>query len=276
MHSLEFNYLHDLATANYDLDNRPDPDSESIILKEDLVEAFWGSQTSEAWVSAEKNYKRNPSQSRPFRDVEVLSGNQKILLSVDYLGPSVHWLKDYYSKHGIDAAEADSHIRGFLKESRKLGGHVLFPRGNSGGFHETLNQARGGERGVYDRIDVALLCLKTFYACPEVSSANHQRDASVFAREASRFFSDDDQFEKVKANLMHIFDSLQYYAEDFAYFGDFRGFCERQILTGSFVTEEGEVEMFAPLYPLKPKNYEEYAENVNEAIKKRNQKMHSA
>ena len=41
-------------------------------------------------------------------------------------------------------------------------------------------------------------------------------------------------------------------------------------------TEEGEVEMFAPLYPLKPKNYEEYAENVNEAIKKRNQKMRSA
>ena len=52
MHSLEFNYLHDLATANYDLDNRPDPDSESIILKEDLVEAFWGPQTSEARVSA--------------------------------------------------------------------------------------------------------------------------------------------------------------------------------------------------------------------------------
>ena len=121
MHSLEFNYLHDLATANYDLDNRPDPDSESIILKEDLVEAFWGSQTSEARVSAEKNYKRNPSQSRPFRDVEVLSGSQKILLSVDYLGPSVHWLKDYYSEHGIDAPEADSRIREFLKESRKLG-----------------------------------------------------------------------------------------------------------------------------------------------------------
>ena len=276
MHSLEFNYLHDLATANYDLDNRPDPDSKSIILKEDLVEALWGLQTNEARVSAEKNYGRNLSQSRPFRDVEVLSGGQKILLSVDYLGPSVHWLKDYYSEHGINTPEANSRIREFLKESRKLGGHVLFPRGNSGGFHETLNQARGGERGVYDRIDVALLCLKTFYACPEVSSANHQRDASVFAREALRFFSDDDQFEKVKANLMRIFDSLQYYAEDFAYFGDFRGFCKRQILTGSFVTEEGEVEMFAPLYPLKPKNYEEYAENVNEAIKKRNQKMHSA
>ena len=26
MHSLEFNYLHDLATANYNLGNRPDPD----------------------------------------------------------------------------------------------------------------------------------------------------------------------------------------------------------------------------------------------------------
>lgn len=271
MHSLEFNYLHDLATENYDLDNRPDPDSESIVLKEDLLEAFWGAQTNEARVSAEKNY-----GCGSFRDIEVPSGGKTILLSVDYLGPSVYWLKDYYSEHGVDAPEADSLIRGFLKESRKLGGHILFPRGSNGGPHETLNQARSGDRGVYDRIDVALLCLKAFYACPEVSSANHQRDASAFVREASKLFFDDEQFEKVKANLMRIFDSLQYYAEDFAYFGDFRGFCERQILTGSFVTEEGEVEMFAPLYPLKPKNYEEYAENVNEAIKKRNQKMHSA
>lgn len=107
MHSLEFNYLHDLATENYDLGNRPDPDSESIILKEDLLEAFWGAQTNEARVSAEKNY-----GCGSFRDIEVSSGGQTILLSVDYLGPSVYWLKDYYSEHGVDAPEADSRIRG--------------------------------------------------------------------------------------------------------------------------------------------------------------------
>lgn len=33
MHSLEFNYLHDLATTNYNLGNRPDPDSESIVAR---------------------------------------------------------------------------------------------------------------------------------------------------------------------------------------------------------------------------------------------------
>lgn len=271
MHSLEFNYLHDLATANYNLGNRPDPDSESIILKEDLVEAFWGPQTKEARVSAEKDYGRGP-----FWDIEVPSGDQTILFSVDYLGPSVHWLKDYYSAHDINASEADSRIREFLKESRKLGGHILFPRGSNGGPHETLNQARGGEEGVYDRIDVTLLCLKAFFACPAVSSVNHQRDACAFEEGISKFFSDDDRFEEVRANLMRVFNSLQYYADDFAYFGSFQGFCERQKLIGSFVTEEGGVEMFAPLYPLKPKNYEEYAENVNETIKKRNQKMHLA
>lgn len=94
--------------------------------------------------------------------------------------------------------------------------------------------------------------------------------------EVSKLFPSEEQFKKAKANLMHIFDSLQYYAEDFAYFSDFRGFCERQKLTGSFVTKEGEVEMFAPLCPLKPENYEAYAENVNGAIKKRNKVMHSA
>lgn len=271
MHSLEFNYLHDLATANYDLDNRPDPDSESIILKEDLLEAFWGAQTNEARVSAKKNYGYGS-----FRDIEVPSGGQMILLSVDYLGPSVYWLKDYYSEHGVDAPEADSRIRAFLKESRKLGGHILFPRGSNGGPHETLNQARGGERGVYDRIDATLLCLKAFFGCPEVSSTNSQRDASAFMEEVSKLFSSEERFKKVKTNLMRIFDSLQYYAEDFSYFSDFRGFCERQKLTGSFVTKEGEVEMFAPLCPLKPENYEAYAENVNGAIKKRNKVMHSA
>ena len=204
------------------------------------------------------------------------SGGQTILLSVDYLGPSVYWLKDYYSEHGVDAPEADSRIRAFLKESRKLGGHILFPRGSNGGPHETLNQARSGEKGVYDRIDATLLCLKVFFGCSEVSSTNSQRDASAFMEEVSKLFPSEEQFKKVKANLMRIFDSLQYYAEDFAYFSDFRGFCERQKLTGSFVTKEGEIEMFAPLCPLKPENYEAYAENVNGAIKKRNTMMHSA
>lgn len=270
MQPLEFNYLHDLSTANYSLANRPDPDSESVILKEDLLEAFWGPKTNKARVSAEKNYGHGP-----FRDIEVPWGGQTILLSVDYLGPSVYWLKDYYSEHGIDTPEADSRIREFLKESRKLGGHILSPRGSNGGPHETLNQARGGERGVYDRIDVTLLCLKVFFGCPRVSSANCQRDASVFEEEVSKLFHNEEQFKKVKPNLTRIFNSLQYYAEDFAYFSNFRGFCERQKLTGSFVTKEGEVEMFAPLCPLKPENYEAYAENVNGAIKKRNEMMHS-
>lgn len=115
MHSLEFNYLHDLATANYDLDNRPDPDSESTILKEDLLEAFWGPQTNEARVSAEKNY-----GCGSFRDIEVQSGGQTILLSVDYLGPSVYWLKDYYSEHGVDAPEADSAFARSLKKVESL------------------------------------------------------------------------------------------------------------------------------------------------------------
>ena len=151
MHSLEFNYLHDLATANYDLGNRPDPDSESIILKEDLLEAFWGAQTNEARVSAEKNY-----GCGPFRDIEVSSGGQTILLSVDYLGPSVYWLKDYYSEHGVDAPEADSRIRAFLKESRKLGGHILFPRGSNGARDVESSPQRGKGRLRQDRCDIAV------------------------------------------------------------------------------------------------------------------------
>ena len=42
------------------------------------------------------------------------------------------------------------------------------------------------------------------------------------------------------------------------------------------MTEDAVVDMFANMYPVMTYFYEEYAENVNEAIKKRNQEMHSA
>ena len=92
----------------------PTPIPNRIVLKEDLLEAFWGAQTNEARVSAEKNY-----GCGPFRDIEVSSGGQTILLSVDYLGPSVYWLKILFRTQ-VDAPEADSRIRAFLKEVESL------------------------------------------------------------------------------------------------------------------------------------------------------------
>ncbi len=56
MHTQDFNYLHDLTTEDFDVDNRPDPDTESMILKEDLIEVFWGSDNTEARVSRKKDF----------------------------------------------------------------------------------------------------------------------------------------------------------------------------------------------------------------------------
>ena len=273
MHTPDFNYLHDLTTEDFDVDNRPDPDTESKILKEDLIEVFWGSDNAEARVSKKKDFGYGP-----FWDVEVKSGGRNILLAVDYIGPSVYWLKRFYADQGICSEAADNSIREFLKVSRKLGGHVLFPRGNvpggKSGRHLTLNQARCGAAGVFDRIDITLLCLKTYYDCPELQSGDSRRDFSAFMNEMSRYFPGQRRFEKVKPHLKRVFDSLQYYADDFAYFGSFLGFCERQSLVGSFVTQEGAVKTFAPLYPLLPANYQDYAVRVNRAIEERNRVMH--
>ncbi|MCD7792311.1 MAG: hypothetical protein LUG92_02775, partial [Oscillospiraceae bacterium] len=69
-------------------------------------------------------------------------GNQ---MSSDYIGPSKYWA---HVKGGMTDAE----IGEMLLRSRTIGGHMLWP------VHPipTINTARGGRGGFYDRIDLTL------------------------------------------------------------------------------------------------------------------------
>lgn len=80
--------------------------------------------------------------------------------SSDYIGPSRYWAH----KAGISNEE----IGAFLKVCRTIGGHIFWPvhRGN------TINFARGGKSGVYDRIDLTLFELKNYYAEKEAAFSN--------------------------------------------------------------------------------------------------------
>ena len=75
-------------------------------------------------------------------------------LGADYIGPPTYW--------GYKAGLSGKEIYEFLNEARKLGGHMLWPRNGRG--LNSINPARGGKKGYYDRIDLTLWALKEWYS----------------------------------------------------------------------------------------------------------------
>lgn len=75
-----------------------------------------------------------------------------IVLSSDYIGPSRS------STGAVACSLSDLEIGNYLKKTRKLGGHIIWPRFDGG-----INQSRGGSSGYFDRIDYTLLELKLWY-----------------------------------------------------------------------------------------------------------------
>ena len=72
-------------------------------------------------------------------------------LGSDYIGCSSYWA----TKASVTSAE----LTNYLKISRTIGGHVVWPRiGNL-----SINPCRGGSRGFYDRLDLTLLDLKNWF-----------------------------------------------------------------------------------------------------------------
>ena len=75
-------------------------------------------------------------------------------LGADYIGPPTFW--------GYKAGLNGKEIYEFLGETRKLGGHMLWPRNGQGS--DSINTARGGKKGYYDRIDLTLWALREWYS----------------------------------------------------------------------------------------------------------------
>ncbi|MBU3135573.1 hypothetical protein KPL39_04755 [Clostridium gasigenes] len=95
----------------------------------------------------------------------------KIKITSDYIGPSTYWANNI----GI----LDEEIGEYLKSTRTIGGHLIWPckSVHTGEWifnkktkqmekeKKSINTARGGEKGFYDRIDLTLLDLKNWYEC---------------------------------------------------------------------------------------------------------------
>ena len=242
---------------DYDIDNRYDPDTEGCKeLYDDEIEAFFDGMTGYTVCNWQSYNRYNRS---PFYTVKVTSEvtGEYYLFSSDYIGPSVYWAS---KKHA-----GDRKIREFLTVCRRLGGHILWPRGNG----NTINSARGGSGGFYDRIDWTLHLLQIFYFSETeddymkaaASLINNIQDRSDFIIENG-------------SRLKRLYLAFQTYKDELMIFTDFKGFCNRFRLVGSFVDSEYNVIDMAGLYPLLPNDYLKCIDKLCGAVAERNDILH--
>ena len=156
-------------------------------------------------------------------------------LSSDYIGPSASWA----IKKGI----SDREIAFYLKKTRTIGGHMIWPVKRSEKNKKSINQARGGRSGLYDRIDLTLINLKRYYDMTEDDVENYKL------------------LEEYKAN-----------ADWFDLFETFRNFIDFFLLQ-DFVDEDYKIIELAPLDPILPLDYESFIANNVNAIEKRNRRI---
>lgn len=265
----KYNYLtcgFDKLAEDYNYKNRPDPDRFSKKLYDDLIEVYFGdlpatnkiqqfkfrgedvNEKDAAWVNyicLNKNdpdcFVKDEAKQPPF--FTIVWNNH--LMSADYIGPSVYWA----DKCGCSKEV----ILNILNIARTIGGHIVWPRGKG----RTVNQARGGNKSLYDRIDWTLFVLRSYYEC------YGNKEATV------RFIQQ--EYPQIKPEQYKlVLDAIKRYSEWFNEFGRFPDFCDRFLLKGSFVNESYEIVWLAPACPMLPSDYNQYVQNCLDSISKRN------
>jgi len=157
----------------------------------------------------------------------------------------------------------DNEIVDFLRIARTIGGHMLWPRGKQ----PTVNQAKAGSGGFYDRIDWTLIVIETFYRIAITKKENE----ACFITECKKLLPlDVCNYNQFEAKFIKMFIALTTHKMWFEKFGTFGEFCEFYKLRGNFVDDQYSVIELAPLFPILPQNYEKYISNSIDAIKKRN------
>ncbi len=226
------------VNRNYLIGLMNDPDSSSQKLYDDLVALYFCDNPKA------NNRKQQYGQNPAFYTIET----DKYLLSADYIGPSVHWAQ----KKGV----SDVEIMEFLKICRTIGGHIVWQRGLGKGI-ETVNQARGGASGVYDRFDWTLLLLQIYLSGDE-------KKKSAFVKKAKLQAPDETMEDKISV-LFQAFSASPWLNEF-----KFNSFCDKFYLHGSFVSKEYRVVKLAPWFPILPTDYSAYINKVSERVTVRN------
>ncbi len=264
--NIHYNYLINgelPLPSNFDWKNRKDPDSGCKKLYDDILLAYFDDlkqNNSNGIFSADVLEQKSYGQNSPFYyTIRINANSECIFLSSDYIGPSAYWAE----KQGI----SNEKIVEFLSVCRTIGGHIVWPRGKDITYDGTLtiNCAKGGEKGVYDRIDWTLLLIKIFYECQEKSEFFNKIN-SVFREEICRY--------SAKSNLDRMYHSIErIYAVWLRKFHKFGNFCDQFRLKGSFVDCDYNVIPMADWFPLLPNYHMCYIENLCKAIQNRNNIM---
>lgn len=266
----KYNYLtcgFDKLAEDYDYNNRPDPDRFSKKLYDDLIKAFFMNRGAINKIQqfdlrdgddAKKNdanwtqylslnkydpecFNKDESKQPPFSTIVW----KNHLMSADYIGPSVYWAEN----RGCSKET----ILNILNIGRTVGGHIVWPRGKG----ETVNQARGGDKTLYDRIDWTLFVLKAYYKCKKDKQAAEKLIQQKYP-----------QIETNRYTL--VLDAIDRYFDWFREFEDFPDFCDWFLLKDSFVNELYDIIWMAPANPMRPEDYNGYVQNCLDAIRKRN------
>ena len=110
------------------------PDTCSDVLYKDLNDA-WGSKF----------------KTHIWRKYKLLSDDEKVSYSSDYIGPSMNWARE----ENIP----EEFIGEAILKCRTIGGHILWPSHRL----TTINTSRGGKQGFYDCFDLTLYEIKRYY-----------------------------------------------------------------------------------------------------------------
>jgi hypothetical protein len=150
---------------NFSLSSRVDPDSLCKDLYVDLADIYCKDKKlpNGNIIKTKEIVLRLGDKGRYYELVVRIYDESKWIATVglgsDYLGPSIYW--------AIKAGVSIENIKSFLKVTRSIGGHILWPRwikvGNNDFVRTSINNAKGGAKGFYDRIDLTLCDLKKWY-----------------------------------------------------------------------------------------------------------------
>lgn len=134
----------------FNLKTRKYPDKCSKELYDDIEKMFFSKERLDRLGLNSIENKCQNFNNGDFYTLFIDGGNHR--LSSDYIGASVYWAKQ--------AGLSDEDIVEYLKISRTIGGHMVFPRG---GQRKIVNQARGGKDSYYDRFGLTLFAIKKWY-----------------------------------------------------------------------------------------------------------------
>ncbi len=209
-----------------------DPDSESLFLYRKWEDFFKG--------------KRHLWQAYPTESNILVNVDRKeFILGSDYIGPSKYWTALDLFNSGKDEDTVSTKMQEILNETRKFKGHIVWPRmidGMSLGY-STINMARGGRKGVYDRFDITLYLLSKYY--PILEDKYSPKD---FCMRFDIFVKSCDEISMLNGNkqrLFNMFTAFELSSDWLKLFGTFEGFIEFFDLK-IFLNEAGEVELFRP------------------------------